>query len=54
MGVCQKVNIVLINHPVQGEYILVHAGFAIEKIDSHYFHFLNDSLYEMLEGKKNE
>lgn len=33
MGVGQKVNIQLIDSPMVGDYILVHAGFAIEKID---------------------
>ena len=54
MGVRQKVNIQLINSPFPGEYILIHAGFAIEKIDSEYFNFLNETLFEMLEGNKNE
>lgn len=54
MGVRQKVNIQLIDSPVPGDCILVHAGFAIEKIDSVYFNFLNETLYEMLEGTVNE
>lgn len=55
MDVRQKVNILLlIDPPVPGEYVLVHAGFAIEKIDLAYFHFLSDTLYEMLEGKIDE
>lgn len=54
MGVRQKVNIQLIASPVPGDYILIHAGFAIEKIDPEHFSFLNDTLYEILEGKGNE
>jgi hydrogenase assembly chaperone HypC/HupF len=54
MGVRQKVNIQLIDSPVPGDYILVHAGFAIERIDSEQFRFLNDTLYEMLKGTENE
>ncbi len=54
MGVRQRVNIHLIDSPVPGDYILVHAGFAIEKIDSEQFRFLNDTLYEMPEGTENE
>ena len=54
MGVQQRVNIQLIDSPKPGDYILVHAGFAIEKIDPEQFKFLNATLYEMLEGIGNE
>ena len=54
MGVRQRVNIELIDSPVPGDYILIHAGFAIEKIDPEHFGFLNATLYEMLEGIGNE
>jgi hydrogenase expression/formation protein HypC len=54
MGVRQRVNIQLIDSPVPGNYILVHAGFAVEKIDSEHFRFLNETLYRMLEGTENE
>ncbi|NLL71884.1 MAG: HypC/HybG/HupF family hydrogenase formation chaperone [Epulopiscium sp.] len=54
MGVRQRVNIQLIDSPILGDYILVHAGFAIEKIDPEQFRFLNKTLYEMLEGTGNE
>jgi len=54
MGVRQKVNIQLIDSPVPDDYILVHAGFAIEKINLECFRFLNETLYEMLEGTGNE
>lgn len=54
MGVRQRVNIQLIDSPVPGDYVLVHAGFAIEKIDPKYFEFLNEALCEMLEGAENE
>ena len=54
MGVRQRVNIQLIDSPIPGDYILVHAGFAIERIDPEQFKFLNDSLYKMLEGTENE
>lgn len=54
MGVRQKVNIQLIDSPIPGDYILIHAGFAIEKIDPEYFRLLNETLYEMLEGTENE
>lgn len=54
MGIKQKVNIQLIESPLANDFILVHAGFAIEKIDTEYFRFLNNTLYQMLEGTKNE
>lgn len=54
MGVRQRVNIQLIDSAAPGDYILVHAGFAIEKIDPEHFRFLNETLCEMLEGTGNE
>lgn len=33
-GLCRKINISFIQDPKPGEYVLVHAGFAIEKVDS--------------------
>lgn len=54
MGIRQKVNIQLIDSPVPGDYILVHAGFAIEKMNREHFNFLNETLYAMLEGTENE
>lgn len=54
MGVRQRVNIQLIDSPVPGDFILVHAGFAIEKIDPEYFDFLHETLCEMLEDTGNE
>lgn len=35
------VNIQLINEPKVGEYVLVHAGCAIEKLDQAYFNDLS-------------
>lgn len=39
------VNIQLIERPKSGDYILVHAGCAIERIDKNYFDELSD-IYE--------
>lgn len=50
----QKVNIQLVDTPAPGDYILVHAGFAIEKIDPEYFGFLNETLDRMMEDRHNE
>ncbi|GAA0720566.1 hypothetical protein GCM10008905_09890 [Clostridium malenominatum] len=47
-GIETIVNVELVNNPAKGDYILVHAGFAIEKIDEEYFHYLDGVLEEML------
>lgn len=54
MGVRQRVNIQLIDSPLPGDCVLVHAGFAIEKIDPEHYRFINDVLYKMLEGTEND
>lgn len=54
MGIKKKVNVQLIDAPVSGDYVLIHAGFAIEKIDADYFTFLNDALKEIGEGLRDE
>lgn len=54
MGIRQKINIQLIEKPVPGDYVLIHAGFAIEKIDDGHYTFLNDTLREMVKGDENE
>lgn len=45
MGVETKVNIQLIDNPKIGEFVLIHAGCAIEKVDKNY----TDSYFEMIE-----
>lgn len=35
-GIKMKVNIMFINEPKEGDYVLVHAGCAIQKIDEDY------------------
>ena len=46
-GVIKKINISLIDDPIKGDYILIHAGFAIEKLDK-------KSAEESLEIIKND
>ena len=46
-GVIKKINISLIDDPIEGDYILIHAGFAIEKLDK-------KSAEESLEIIKND
>ncbi len=45
MDIHTTVNIQLIEGPKTGDYILVHAGCAIERIDKNYFDELSD-IYE--------
>ena len=46
MGVETIVNIQLIDNPKIGDYVLVHAGCAIEKINKDYF----DDLYNIFQS----
>lgn len=48
MGVRKEVNILLIDKPRVGDKVMVHAGFAINKIDEEYFNFLKNTLQDML------
>ena len=54
MGIRQKINIQLIENPKPGDCVLLHAGFAIEKIDESEYIFLNDTLHKLVEGDENE
>lgn len=48
MGVEGEVNIELIEEPKVGDYILVHAGCAIQSIDSEYFDYLQKIFQEII------
>lgn len=48
MGVRKMVNILLVDDLNIGDKVMVHAGFAISKIEDEYFHFLEDTFQEML------
>lgn len=54
MGIRQKINIQLIENPMPGDHVLLHAGFAIEKINENEYTFLNNTIHEMIKGDKNE
>lgn len=47
MGIVQKINVQLIDSPAVGDMVLIHAGFAIEKIDKERFDFINNAYKEM-------
>lgn len=49
MDVETIVNIQLINEPKVGNYVLVHAGCAIEKVDQSYFNDLSDIFRNILD-----
>lgn len=49
MDVETIVNIQLINKPKVGDYVLVHAGCAIEKLDQVYFNDLSDIFKSILD-----
>lgn len=49
MGIESKVNAQLIEEPKVGDYILVHAGCAIQKIDTDYFEELQKIFQSILE-----
>lgn len=49
MDVRTKVNIQLINEPKIGDYVLVHAGCAIEKMDKEYFDDLTNVFKSILD-----
>jgi len=51
MGIRKKINIQLIDAPACGDYVLIHAGFAIEKIDREYYDFLNETYKEDSNGE---
>ena len=48
MGVQKLVNIMLLEDAEIGDNVMVHAGYAINKIDEAYYNFLEEALEEML------
>lgn len=49
LGVKEQVHTGMIENAQIGNYVLVHAGFAIEKIDEEYFSYLENTMQHMLE-----
>lgn len=50
MGIESKVYVGLIQNPTKGDFVLIHAGCAIQKIDERYFYYLEDTFRVMLDG----
>lgn len=54
IGIETTVNIQLIENPKVGEYVLVHAGCAIEKIDREYFNDIGNLFKTMVDDWDDE
>lgn len=54
MGLKSKINIQLIEELKEGDYVLVHAGCAIQKIDRHYFQELQDIFQSILSNEDKD
>lgn len=54
MGIENIVNVQLIESPKIGDYMLIHAGCAIEKINTEYFSYLETVFTELMDkGNKD-
>lgn len=53
MGIEKKVDIQLIENPKIDDYILIHAGFGIEKIDKEYFNYLQNVFQREIDNEEN-
>lgn len=54
MGLESKINIQLIEELKEGDYVLVHAGCAIQKIDRYYFQELQDIFQAILNHEEKD
>lgn len=54
MGVESEVNLQLIEDSKIGDYVLVHAGCAIQKIDTEYFEYLQEVFQLMLKEQQKD
>lgn len=52
MGLESKVNVQLIENLKVGDYVLIHAGCAIQKIDKDYFEELQNIFKAILDGEE--
>jgi len=52
MGLESKINVQLIEEPKVGDYVLVHAGCAIQKIDKYYFEELQKIFQSILNSEE--
>lgn len=54
MGVESKINVQLIEGLKAGDYVLVHAGCAIQKIDKYYFEELQNIFQAILNSEEKD
>ena len=54
MGLESKINIQLIEELKEGDYVLIHAGCAIQKIDKYYFEELQDIFQSILNSEEKD
>ena len=50
MGIRKTINILLVDDLSIGDKVMVHAGYAINKIDEVYYDFLQTTLQEMMDN----
>lgn len=50
MGVRKHINVLLVDDLHAGDNVMVHAGYAISKIDDEYYTFLESTLRQMLDN----
>ncbi|MBP2031700.1 hydrogenase expression/formation protein HypC [Clostridium algifaecis] len=53
MGIDKKVDIQLIENPKIDDYVLIHAGFGIQKIDKEYFDYLENIFKSEIDSGEN-
>ena len=49
-GVVRSVSLIMLDDVAVGDYVLIHAGFAIEKLDAHEAHETLKLLRQLLES----
>ncbi len=54
MGIRQKIDISLLEEPCIDDMVIVHAGYAIEKIDMSYYDFLSDFYLKELKAENDK
>lgn len=53
-GIETKINIELLENPREGDLVLIHSGFALQKIDEKYFNYLDETLESMMKEEEDE
>ena len=53
-GIETQINIELLEEPKEGDFVLIHSGFALQKIDEEYFNYLDEALESMMKEEEDE